>query len=167
MRRSSSPQAIPYILAFRVPRDDRRKRDCRKSRGPADYDRFRVSPLFRRNEEKAARKAAAKEEIERLRALSIDDLAANLLPGLGPDGPTHGSSVWPQQLCQYLLKDYPGAGQMQTLDLLAPVNRALDMLEGARLVAPISVQRTPLWRITPLGERALAEENVRERLIGT
>ncbi|MBV9334635.1 MAG: hypothetical protein JO262_14725 [Solirubrobacterales bacterium] len=126
-----------------------------------------MSPLFRRNEDKAARKAAAKEEIKRLRALSVDDLAADVLPGLGPDGPTHGTSVWPQQLCQYLLRDYPGAGQMETLDLLAAVNKALDTLQDARLVSPISVQRTPLWRITPLGERTLAEGNVRERLLGT
>ena len=116
-----------------------------------------MSPLFRRNEEKAARKAAAKQEIERLRALGVDDLAVMLLPGLGPDGPTHGTSVWPQQLCEYLLAEYPGAGRMDTLDLLAPVSRALDRLDGAGLVSPISVQRTPVWRITPLGESILAE----------
>ena len=123
-----------------------------------------MSPLFRRNEEKAARKAAAKQEIERLRALGVDDLAVMLLPGLGPDGPTHGTSVWPQQLCEYLLAEYPGAGRMDTLDLLAPVSRALDRLDGAGLVSPISVQRTPVWRITPLGDSILAEGTVRERL---
>ena len=125
-----------------------------------------MSPLFRRSEEKAAAKAAAKVEIDRLRALSVDDLAAELLPGLGPDGPTHGTSVWPQQLCEYLLRDHPGAGQMNTLNLSAPVNRALDRLEGAGLVSPISVTRTPVWRITPLGESILAEGDVRERLRG-
>jgi hypothetical protein len=125
-----------------------------------------MSPLFRRSEEKAARKAAVKREIERLRALSVDELAVDLLPGLGPDGPTHGTSVWAQQLCAYLLRDYPGAGQMDTLDLMAAVNRALDMLHDARLVSTISIQRTPRWQITPLGERALTDGNVRERLIG-
>jgi hypothetical protein len=125
-----------------------------------------VSPLFRRSEEKVARKAAAKQEIERLRALSAFDLAAALLPGLGPDGPTRGASVWPQQLCEYLLRDYPGAGLMDTLDLTAAVNKALDILHDARLVSPISIQRTPRWQITPLGERALAEGNVPERLQG-
>ena len=130
------------------------------------YERFRVSPLFHRSEENAARKAAAKVEIERLRALSVDDLAADLLPGLGPGGPTHGASVWPQQLCEYLMRDHPGAGRMDTLDLSAAVNRALDRLEHAGLVSPISVQRTPNWRITPLGETTLAEGDVRERLRG-
>jgi hypothetical protein len=124
-----------------------------------------MSPLFRRNEEKAARKAAARVEIERLRKVPVDDLAADLLPGLGPDGPTHGTSIRVQQLCEYLLRDYPGAGQMDTLNLSAPVNRALDMLDDIGLVSPISVQRTPVWRITPLGERSLTDGDVRDRLL--
>ena len=123
-----------------------------------------MSPLFRRNEEKAARKAAARVEIDRLRAVPVDDLAADLLPALGPDGPTHGTSIRVQQLCQYLLRDYPGAGQMDTLNLSAPVNRALDILDDIGLVSPISVQRTPVWRITPLGERALADGDVLDRI---
>ncbi len=123
-----------------------------------------MSPLFRRNEEKAARKAAARVEIERLRALPTDELAEDLFPGLGPDGPTHGTSLRVQQLCEYLLRDFPGAGQMDTLNLMAAVNRALDMLEAVGLVSPISVQRTPNWKITPLGESALAEGNVRDRV---
>lgn len=123
-----------------------------------------MSPLFRRNEEKAARKAAARVEIERLRKVPVTDLAAELLPALGPDGPTHGTSIRVQQLCEYLLRDWPGAGQMDTLNLTAPVNRALDMLETAGLVSPISVTRSPVWRITPLGEETLTEGNVRQRL---
>jgi hypothetical protein len=125
---------------------------------------LKVSPLFRRNEEKAARKAAARAEIDRLRALSVVDLSVAVFPGLGPDGPTHGTSVRVQQLCQYLLADYPGAGQMDTLDLLAPVRRAIELLHGAGLISPISVQREPVWRITPLGEMTLAEGSVRQRL---
>lgn len=89
-----------------------------------------------------------------------------MLPGLGPGGPTHGASVRVQQLCEYLLTDYPDAGTGNTLDLLAPVNRALDMLHDAHLVSPISVQRSPVWRITPQGESALADGTVRERVRG-
>jgi len=123
-----------------------------------------MSPLFRRNEEKEARKAAAKVEIERLRALPVDELAPDVLLGLGPDGPAHGTSTRVQQLCQYLLRDYPGAGNMDTLNLTAAVNEALDMLDDAGLVSPISVQRTPVWKITRLGLSTLAEGDVRERL---
>jgi hypothetical protein len=125
-----------------------------------------MSPLFRRSEEKVARKAAAKQEIDRLRALSVFDLAALVLPGLGPDGPTRGASAFPQQLSDWLLKDYPGAAWQDTLDLLAAVNKALDVLEDAHFVRPISLQRTPRWQLAPLGERALAEGNVLERLTG-
>jgi hypothetical protein len=123
-----------------------------------------VSPLFRQSEEKAARKAAAKQEIQRLRALSVDDLAVDVLPGLGPDGPTHGHSVTRQQLCRYLLAEYPGAGRTDTLDLLVAVRRALERLEAADLVSPISIQREPVWQITPLGESILADGTVRQRL---
>ena len=123
-----------------------------------------MSPLFRRNEEKAARKAAARVEIDRLRGVPVADLAAQLLAGLGPEGPTHGTSIRVQQLCEYLLREYPGAGQMDVLNLSAPVTRALDMLDDAGLVSPISVTRSPVWRITPLGESTLTEGNVRERL---
>ena len=123
-----------------------------------------MSPLFRRSEEKEARRAAGKAEVERLRALNVEDLAADMLSGLGPDGPTHGTSIRAQQLAEYLLRDFPGAGQRATLDLLAAVNRALDMLREAGLVSPISVQRDPVWRITPRGERTLADGTVRSRL---
>jgi hypothetical protein len=125
-----------------------------------------VSPLFRRSEEKAARKAAAKEEIERLRGLGIDELTVLVFPGLGPDGPKHGASVTRQQLCQWLLADYPGAGQLTTLDLMPTVQKALDRLERIGLIAPISIQREPVWRLTPLGESVTADGTLRERLRG-
>ena len=125
-----------------------------------------MSPLFRRSEEKVARKAAAKEEAERLKTLNVDDLAADVLRGLGPDGPTHGTSLREQQLCEFLLKDYPGAGHVVTLSLLGPVGRALERLRIAGLVSSISIARSPRWRITPLGESTLADGTVRERLQG-
>lgn len=125
-----------------------------------------MSPLFRRSEERAARKAAARDEIARVRALNVDELAVQVLSGLGPDGPTNGTSTRVQQLCQFLLRDYPGAGQLDTLDLRPAVHRALDMLEHAGFASPISIQREPVWRITPLGESVLAEGTVRQRLTG-
>lgn len=125
-----------------------------------------MSPLFRRSEEKAAQKAAAKVEIERLRALSVEDLAADLFPGLGPDGPTRGTTIRAQQLAEYLLRDQPAAGQMATLQLMSSVHKALDRLHQAGLVSPISVTRDPVWRITALGERVLAEGAIRRHLTG-
>jgi hypothetical protein len=125
-----------------------------------------VSPLFRRSEEKVARRAAARQEIDRLRALPIDDLTMAVWPGLGPEGPTHGASVTRQQLARYLLTDHPGVGHRDELDLLLPVRKALERLEGIGLVTTISVQREPFWRLTPLGESVMADGTVRERLQG-
>jgi hypothetical protein len=87
-------------------------------------------------------------------------------PGLGPDGPTHGASVTRQKLARYLLTDHPGAANTDELDLLLPVRKALERLEGIGLVTTISVQREPFWRLTPLGESVMADGTVRERLQG-
>jgi hypothetical protein len=125
-----------------------------------------VSPLFRRSEEKVARRAAARQEIDRLRALPIDDLTMAVFPGLGPDGPTHGASVTRQQLARYLLVDHPGAGFRDELDLLLAVRNALERLKAIGLVTTISLQREPYWRLTPLGESVLADGTLRERLQG-
>jgi predicted GNAT family acetyltransferase len=124
-----------------------------------------VSPLFRKSPEKQAQQAAAKVEIDRLRALSTIDLAVDLLPGLGPEGPRGGNIVPAHDLAtKYLLREYPGAGKLQRLDLVGPTNRALNKLQEEGLVRSISYQRTPMWRITPEGNAALADGTVRERL---
>lgn len=139
-------------------------REFERIEAPVPYILDPMSPLFRRSEEKEARRAAAKVEVERLRALSVEDLAADVLIGLGPDGPTRGTSIRAQQLAEYLLRDFPGAGQRLTLDLLAAVRKAIALLDEAGLVSPISVQREPVWRITPRGQHAVAEGGVSERL---
>jgi hypothetical protein len=123
-----------------------------------------MAPLFRKSAEKVAQATAAQAEIERLKALSVHDLAVELLPGLGPAGPTNGSSLRVQQLCIYLLRDIPGAGQIKTLELMSPVRAALERLERAELVYPIWHQRSPVWRITGLGTATLADGTVRQRI---
>ncbi len=124
-----------------------------------------MSPLFRKSEEKLAQQAAAEAEIARLRALPSKELAGRLLPLLGPNG-IHGghSSVRAQELCDRLLSDYPGIGSMKRLDLLSAVGNGLDVLERAGLVAPISYQRSPMWRITTLGASTLEEGTLEQRL---
>ncbi|MFZ0088789.1 MAG: hypothetical protein WAL63_04735 [Solirubrobacteraceae bacterium] len=123
-----------------------------------------MSPLFRKSADKRAQKAAAQTEIDRLKALDVADLAAELLPALGRDGVGGGHSVRPQQLCDYLLRDALRPRQLKALELMAPVSRALDLLENAGLASPIWHQRTPVWRITPRGESTLAEGTIRQQL---
>jgi hypothetical protein len=125
-----------------------------------------MAPLFRKSAEKVAQAAAAQAEIGRLKALSVHDLAVELLPGLGPAGPTKGSSLRVQQLCIYLLRDFPGAGQITTPELMSSVRAGLERLERAELVHPIWHQRTPVWRITRLGEATLADGTIQQRIRG-
>jgi hypothetical protein len=120
--------------------------------------------LFRKSEEKIAREAAAQAEIERLRALTTEELAVVLLPGLGPDVAPPGHNLRPQQLCEYLLRDFPGIGQTRPLQLMAPVRRAVEKLEDAGLVSAFHLERSPLWQITSLGTRVLAEGTTEQHL---
>ncbi len=123
-----------------------------------------MSPLFRKSAEKQAQAAAAQEEIDRLKALPIPDLAVQLLPALGSDGPGAGRSMRVQELCEYLLRDVLRPRQLQALQLMARTNDGLYKLEESGLVSSTSVQRSPVWRITTDGEAALAAGTVREQL---
>ncbi len=123
-----------------------------------------MSPLFRRSEEKLAQRAAADAEIARIRERNIDALAIELLPVMGPDGIGKGVTVRSQQLCEYLLRDYPAGKGMKALDLLSPVREALEELERSGLVEARHWQRTPVWRITRLGKQVLADGTLEERL---
>ena len=114
--------------------------------------------LFRKSEEKVALEAAAEAEIARLKALSPEQLAVLVLPGLGAEAAPPGHHLRVQQLCEFLLRDFPGIGQTKPLQLMAPVRRALERLEGAELVSSRSIiERSPLWQITDRGASALAE----------
>ena len=119
--------------------------------------------LFRKSEEKIAREEAAQEEIARLRALNTEELASVVLPGLGPAGPSPGHYTRPQQLCEYLLRDFPGIGQTKPLQLMAPVRRALNQLEDDGLVSSMAYERSPVWRITSAGTSALADGSAEAR----
>lgn len=120
--------------------------------------------LFRKSEEKSALAAAARAEIGRLKALSDAELAVLVLPGLGPEAAGPGRNLREQQLCEYLLRDFPGIGQTMPLQLMAPVRRALDKLENAGLVSSFSLTRSPLWSITSRGTDALAEGTTEQYL---
>jgi hypothetical protein len=121
--------------------------------------------LFRKSDEKLALEATAQAEIERLKTLSIEELAVILLPGLGPEAAGPGRHLRPQQLCEYLLRDFPGLGQTRPLQLMAAVRRALDRLEDAGLVSSMAYALSPVWRITSLGTSVLADGTAGAHLI--
>jgi hypothetical protein len=121
--------------------------------------------LFRKSEEKLALEAAAQAEIERLKTLSVEELALIVLPGLGPEGPAPGRYLRPQQLCEYLLRDFPNLGQTRPLQLIAAVRRALDQLEDAGLVSSMAYALSPVWRITSLGSSVLDDGTAKDHLV--
>lgn len=124
-----------------------------------------VMRLFRKSDEKIAFEASVQAEIDRLKRLSIEELAVIMLPGLGPETVAPGRNLRPQQLCEYLLRDFPGVGQTRPLQLMARVRRALDKLEDAGLVSSISFERSPRFQITSLGIRVLAEGTAERHLV--
>lgn len=120
--------------------------------------------LFRKSEERVAREAAAQAEIVRLKGLSIEELAVTVLSGLGAEGAGPERYLRPQQLCEYLLRDFPGIGQTKPLQLMARVGRALVRLQEAGLVESLSLERSPRWCLTTLGVGVLAEGTAEQRL---
>jgi hypothetical protein len=121
--------------------------------------------LFRKSEEKISLEASVQAEIDRLKQLSIEELAVIVLPGLGPEAVAPGRNLRPQQLCEYLLRDFPSIGQTRPLQLMARVRRALDKLEDAGLVSSMSFERSPRFQITSLGTRVLAEGTAERHLV--
>jgi hypothetical protein len=126
-----------------------------------------MSPLFRKSVEKVAQEAAGLAELERLRGLGANDLALAILPALGPDGIAHArAGVRPQHLCDWLTASFPGAFKFNPLQLLLPVRDGRQRLEHANLVSSSSLDRASLWRLTSLGETALADGTARTYLAG-
>lgn len=126
--------------------------------------------LFRNKEEKAAQEAAGAAEVERLNALSTDQLAGELMPAFGPDGAKAkgraGSSA--MAVIQWLVADYPRHPSLRPLAESVPV--ALQRLTAAGLLkASGSGIGTGVdsYSLTPAGEQALGEGSVEQRLAGS
>jgi len=118
-----------------------------------------MSPLFRKSEGKAAREHAAFAELERLRSLSPDELALEVLPALRPDGARRGRFVRLQDVCKWLMRSHRVGLKASPMQLLAVVREALQRLEHADLVWAGRDQSggPSLWKLTRLGDQALAE----------
>ena len=125
-----------------------------------------MSPLFRKSEQKIAQESAAQAEFERLTALPVAHLAAELLPAFGPGATRPAQSA--AGACLWLMASYPHSAKY-SIDLKRPVREAIQALEHADLLigrvrSGGTGNTQMIVNITRLGESALAEGGVRSYL---
>jgi hypothetical protein len=113
--------------------------------------------LFRKLKVKAAPEAAALTELDRLRALSPDELALEVLHALGPGGARGGHSAPPRDVCMWLMRSHLVEFDPSPLRLTASVLGPLKHLEHAGLARRVEADLHIRWKLTRLGEWALAE----------
>jgi hypothetical protein len=78
--------------------------------------------------------AAARAEADRLTALPVSRLAAEILPAFGPGGPGEdGKEIGTFQVAMYLMADFPRGNQFAK-QLFEPVGEGIQALENAGLV---------------------------------
>jgi hypothetical protein len=123
--------------------------------------------LFGNKEEKAAKEAAGAAEVERLEGLSVDRLAAELMPAFGPDGAKAKGEqgTAPLQLLQWLMRDHPYHPDLKRL--LEMELSALEKLAAAGLVNRRSSgigTGAQTFKLSPLGEETLADGSIEQRL---
>jgi hypothetical protein len=116
-----------------------------------------MSPLFRRTRERAARDAAALAELDRLKALSPDELAVEVLPALGPDGARSGRLARARDVCLWLMRSHCVGFNASPLQLVSAVLKALRRLEHVGLACSTESDMPTRWKLTRQGEQALAD----------
>lgn len=121
--------------------------------------------MFGNREKNVAEEQAAKAEADPLLAAPVAELAAAIMPAFGPAGQTtHRNGLNILQLSASLMSSYP-RGAKYLRELLDPTGEGVQMLEHAGLVQQrILGTGGGCWRVTRLGEAALAEGSVERYL---
>jgi hypothetical protein len=121
-----------------------------------------------KREEKRAREGQAQEEIDRLKGLAPEQLAAEILPVMGSDdlkAKLSGARV--QEISKGMLDGFGSSMRVNPGVLLIPIREGLQRLEHANLViqmASSNVDSSSRWRITKTGEEALAAGDAATKL---
>jgi hypothetical protein len=125
--------------------------------------------MFNRNrEQKQAEENAAKEEVDRLIGLPVAELAAEVLPAFGPEGPGKdgAKSIGTFQIAMFLMRDF-SRGKQNFKEMLGPVREATQALEHAELVEirlPDNSGVGARAKATRLGLATIADGSVAEKL---
>jgi hypothetical protein len=128
-------------------------------------------PLFGKSEEKLAQEEAARAEAARLNALSVEDLAGEIMPAFGPEGPRAGKEINSLQVSNWLMRSYP-RGAHYVRQLHTSVCEGMQLLEHAGLVQVLAGKRGSIATgahvmATRVGETALANDEVEQNIKGT
>jgi hypothetical protein len=121
-----------------------------------------------KREEKRAREGQAQEEIDRLKGLAPEQLAAAILPVMASDdlkSKLSGARV--QEISKGMLDGFGSSMRVNPGVLLIPIREGLQRLEHANLVmemASSNVDASSRWRITKTGEEALAAGDAAAKL---
>jgi hypothetical protein len=121
-----------------------------------------------KREEKQAREGQAQAEIDRLKGLAPEQLAAEILPVMGSDdlkAKLTGARV--QEISKGMLDGFGSSMRVNPGVLLIPIREGLQRLEHANLVmqmASSNVDASSRWRITKTGEEALAAGDAAAKL---
>jgi len=122
--------------------------------------------LFGNKADKRAKTAAAEAESQRLLALSLPELAAEVMPAFGPVGinAKSGHRQGPTEVVSWLLPDAPVRHRQP---VLGPVVEALGVLEHSDLLTRRTFGtrgNASTYHASRLGEAALAEGTLGKQL---
>lgn len=131
-------------------------------------------PLFRTSFAKARAESQHALEAELQRVVVVPptaELAAELMPAFGPDGPRRGKSLTHRELIKWMARNFDFKSRAHRLlgseKLRDPILEALQVLEHAELVRiTVDSDRADNWRATRSGLAALAggKDVVRQRI---
>ncbi len=127
-------------------------------------------PLFHKSDDKIAKEASAQAEFDRLNALSPADLALEVMPAFGPDGPHgHGPNggINILQALLWLNQARFPSGISYISQLQEPVREAIQALDHAGLVLTSAGPQGAWTSATRLGLASLADGTLNQRVGGT
>ena len=123
--------------------------------------------LFGNSAEKDTKAAAAQAESDRLKALPVDELAAEVMLFFGPAGVSQktGHRQGPVDVAKWLLADY-STKTKYTQPVLGPSIEALGALENAGLVERMSRGNSgaSAYRATRAGDEAITNGSIGRHL---
>jgi hypothetical protein len=123
--------------------------------------------LFGNKEKREAEGAAAQAESDRLAGLSAKELAVEVMPAFGDEGPgKDGNEIGTLQVGIFLMRDRP-RGSAHLKPLVDPIREAFQVLENSGLIVEkVRGIGGSMVSATRLGEEALGEGSYKQLIAG-